>query len=100
MDLEHDPPVIAGGSFDVVLVFNYLHRPLLPAIVDAVAPGGLLFYETFTVDQAPRGRPTNPAYLLQHDELPQLVAPLAVIRARDGEVWGRMMAGVVARRDR
>jgi rhodanese-related sulfurtransferase len=100
VDLEHGPPVMARGSSDVVLVFNYLHRRLMPAIVDAVAPGGLLFYETFTVDQAPRGRPTNPAHLLQHDELPQLVAPLAVIRARNGEVWGRMMAGVVARRDR
>jgi hypothetical protein len=82
-----------------VLVFNYLHRPLMPAIVDAVAPGGLLFYETFTVDQAARGRPTSPAHLLQHGELPMLVAPLTVIRARDGEVSGRMMAGVVARRD-
>ena len=57
VDLEHGPSVIATGSSDVVLVFNYLHRPLMPAIVDAVAPGGLLFYETFTVDQAPRGRP-------------------------------------------
>jgi rhodanese-related sulfurtransferase len=99
-DLEHGPPAIAGSAFDLVLVFNYLHRPLMPALVGAVAPGGLLFYETFTVDQAARGRPTSPAHLLQHGELPTLVAPLTVIRSRDAEVWGRMMAGVVARRDR
>jgi rhodanese-related sulfurtransferase len=97
-DLEHGAPAIAEGAFDLVLVFNYLHRPLMPAIVGAVAPGGLLFYETFTVDQASRGRPTSPAHLLHHGELPQLVAPLTVIRVRDGDVSGRMMAGVVARR--
>jgi rhodanese-related sulfurtransferase len=99
-DLERGVPAIAEGAFDLVLVFNYLHRPLMPAIVGAVAPGGLLFYETFTVDQAARGRPTSPAHLLEHGELPQLVPPLTVIRARDGEVSGRMMAGIVARKDR
>jgi rhodanese-related sulfurtransferase len=98
-DLEHGAPAVAG-TFDLVVVFNYLHRPLMPAIVGAVAPGGVLFYETFTVDQAARGRPTSPAHLLQHGELPQLVAPLTVVRTRDGEVSGRMMAGIVARRDR
>jgi SAM-dependent methyltransferase len=99
-DLEHGAPAIAAGAFDLVLVFNYLHRPLMPAIVGAVAPGGVLFYETFTVAQAARGRPTSPTHLLRHGELPQLVAPLTVIRTRDGEVSGRMMAGIVARRDR
>jgi rhodanese-related sulfurtransferase len=97
-DLERGAPAIDQGAFDLVLVFNYLHRPLVPIIVDAVAPGGLLFYETFTVDQAARGRPTNAAYLLKHGELPELVAPLSAIRAREGEVSGRMMASIVARR--
>ena len=98
-DLEHGDGALGVGAFDLVLVFNYLHRPLLPAIVGAVKPGGLLFYETFTVDQATRGRPTSPAHLLEHGELPRLVAPLTVIRERDGEVFGRMMTGIVARRD-
>jgi len=98
-DLEHGPPALGDGAFDVVLVFNYLHRPLMPALVEAVAPGGLLFYETFTVEQAARGRPTSPAHLLSHGELRRLVAPLTVLRERDDEVFGRMVAGVVARRD-
>jgi len=97
-DLEHGPPAL-GGAFEVVLVFNYLHRPLMPALVDAVAPGGLLFYETFTVEQAARGRPTSPAHLVAHGELRRLVSPLTVLRERDDEVFGRMVAGVVARRD-
>jgi hypothetical protein len=65
-----------------------------------VAPGGLLLYETFTVDQARRGRPTNPAFLLEHGELPGLVAPLNVVRQRDGDFEGRSVAGVAAVRPR
>jgi rhodanese-related sulfurtransferase len=97
-DLERGAPALGERAFDVVLVFNYLHRPLLPAIVAAVAPGGLLLYETFTIEQAARGRPTSPAHLLEDGELARLVAPLTVVRARTGEVFGRMMSGIVARR--
>ena len=41
VDLETDPPPdIAVATFDVVLVFNYLHRPLMPALREALKPGG------------------------------------------------------------
>lgn len=99
MDLETDPPPALGaGEHDVVLVFNYLHRPLMPRLREAVAPGGLVFYETFTVKQAERGHPRNPAFLLQDDELPALMAPLEIVRAREGEIDGRWLASVVAMR--
>jgi hypothetical protein len=49
------------------------------------------------VDQAAQGHPRNPAFLLQHGELARLVAPLAVLRDRDGAFDGRCVAGVVAR---
>jgi tellurite methyltransferase len=98
-DLELGLPALGVAAFDVVLGFNYLHRPLMPVLVEAVRPGGLLFYETFTVEQAARGRPTSPAHLLAHGELRRLVAPLTVLRERDDDVLGRMVAGVVARRD-
>ena len=52
-------------EYDAVLVFNYLHRPLMPALRDAVKPGGRIFYETFTTRQAERGHPRNPAFLLR-----------------------------------
>ena len=79
-----------------MVVTNYLHRALMPAIVRAVAPGGVLVYETFTAAQAGRGTPTNPAFLLAPGELPRLVAPLAVIRQREGDIDGRHVASVVA----
>jgi rhodanese-related sulfurtransferase len=100
VDLETDPPPTLPGPCDAILVFNYLHRPLLPALCAALAPGGRLFYETFTTQQAARGHPTNPAFLLTPGELPVLVAPLAVIRSREGEFDGRFVASVVAERRR
>ncbi len=95
-DLEAGAVDLGAGAYDLIVVTNYLHRPLLPAIVRAVAPGGVLLYETFTIAQAARGKPTNPAFLLEPGELVGLVAPLTVIRQREGEFEGRMVASVAA----
>jgi SAM-dependent methyltransferase len=59
--------------YDLVLVVHYLHRPLFPALIRSVAPGGMLVYETFTILQARRGKPTNPEFLLKPGELDALV---------------------------
>ena len=90
-------PLGPAGAYDMIVVFHYLHRPMLPALVRSLAPGGLLLYETFTVDQAARGHPKNPAFLLEHGELPRLVAPLEILRQREGEFDGRWVAAVAAR---
>jgi len=60
---------LAGKKFDAILVFNYLHRPLIPDIKNSLRSGGLLLYETFTAEQATIGRPSNPDYLLNAGEL-------------------------------
>lgn len=96
VDLETDPLPSLPGPCDAVLVFNYLHRPLMPALRGALAPGGRLFYETFTVRQAERGHPKNPDFLLAAGELSRLMAPLKVLRSREGEFDGRFVASVVA----
>ena len=88
---------LARSVFDLIVAVHYLHRPLFPALVRALAPGGLLLYETFTVDQAALGHPKNPAFLLNPGELPRLVAPLEVVRQREGEFDGRRVASVAAR---
>jgi tellurite methyltransferase len=95
-DIEAHGVSFGHEAYDVIVVVHYLHRPLFPALVSALCPHGLLFYETFTVDQAQRGKPSNPDYLLLHGELERLVAPLDVLRSRDGEFEDRLVAGVVA----
>jgi SAM-dependent methyltransferase len=94
-DLEARGVDLGDSAYDLIVVTHYLHRPLFPALVRALAPGGVLLYETFTIGQAARGRPTNPAFLLGPGELSQLVAPLSVVRQRDGDVNGKLVASVV-----
>jgi len=60
---------LSGRQFSVILVFRYLHRPLIPAIRDALMPGGLIVYETFTTENRKFGRPNNADYLLNPGEL-------------------------------
>ena len=99
LDLETDPPALLPASaYDAIVVFNYLHRPLMPMLRAALKPGGCLFYETFTVRQAERGHPRNPSFLLRDGELLELVAPFAILRSREGDIDGRWIASVVAAR--
>ena len=98
LDLEAGEADLGREAHDLIVVVHYLHRPLFPALVQALAPGGLLLYETFTVDQAHRGKPTNPDFLLQHGELRERLAPLAVLREREGIFEGRDVAAIAARK--
>jgi SAM-dependent methyltransferase len=68
-DLEAGPWPLPGAVFDAVLVTNYLWRPIFPALKEAVAPGGLLIYETFAQAHAALGRPRRPEFLLRPGEL-------------------------------
>lgn len=86
---------LAARRFAGVVVANYLHRPLLPALVEAVAPGGLLIYETFARGNEFFGRPSNPAFLLQPGELLEAVAGhLRVIAYEDLSVASPRPAAV------
>ena len=73
VDLEQDGAVLADqlgqSRFDLVLVTNYLHRPLLAQIFGLVSPGGLILYETFGQGNEVYGKPSNPDFLLAEDEL-------------------------------
>ena len=100
VDLETDSVDLGRETVDLVLVIHYLHRPLFGALISALRPGGLLLYETFTVDQAARGGPRNPDHLLKHGELETLAAPLEVLRRREGEYEGRMVSAIAARKPR
>ena len=73
-DLEDGSPwPLPGRAFGAVIVTNYLHRPLFPALLDALMPGGVLLYETFMEGNERFGRPSNPEFLLKDGELLELV---------------------------
>lgn len=87
-DLECAPARPWGEErFDAVVVVNYLHRPLLAHLIDSVAPGGLLLYETFAAGNERFGRPRNPDFLLKPGELLHAVSGhLRVLAYEDLEV--------------
>lgn len=64
---------LPGRRFDAVVVCNYLYRPLFPALIGALAPGGVLLYETFALGNEVYSRPRNPDHLLRSGELLDLV---------------------------
>jgi SAM-dependent methyltransferase len=86
LDLETGAPWSLGGGFAGIVVTNYLHRPLLPAIAEALAPGGILLYETFAQGNERFGKPSNPDFLLAPGELLAAFARLAVIAFEQGKV--------------
>jgi SAM-dependent methyltransferase len=84
-DLEGAPWPLVGRTFGAVVVVDYLWRPLLPALVASVAPGGVLLYETFMVGHERLGRPRNPDFLLRPGELPDAVrGALEVLEHEEG----------------
>lgn len=87
-DIENEAWPLAGRQFGVVVVTNYLWRPLLPAVVASVAPGGLLLYETFADGHAAFGRPSRPDFLLQEGELLRAAAGLRVLGYENGFLPG------------
>ncbi len=114
-DIENGPWPFDGRRFDAVVVTNYLWRPLMPRIAEAVAPGGLLLYETFATGNETVGRPSRPDFLLAPGELlavaaagglrvvayedgcvdapPRFVQRIAAVRPRTGETLARHRLG-------
>jgi hypothetical protein len=87
-DIESDAwPLMAGDQprqFRAVVVTNYLWRPLLPTILQSVAPGGVLIYETFTSGHETVGRPHRPDFLLQSGELWNTCRGMQVVAYENG----------------
>jgi hypothetical protein len=77
------------------VVANYLHRPLFPRLLQALAPEGVLIYETFAAGNERYGKPSNPAFLLKPGELLEIVrGRLRVIAYEDLEVSDPRRAAV------
>lgn len=89
---------LAGRQFDGIIVVNYLYRPLLSCLLDALAPGGVLIYETFARGNEQFGQPRNPDHLLKSAELLILVQnELNVIAYEHGVDTNRHRPVVVQR---
>ena len=101
VDLEREP--LPPGPYDAIVTLNFLQRDLFGALQDALAPGGLLIYETLSqahVDELQNS--FNPAYLIDRGELLRAFPRLEVVAHHDGVVQRgggpRGVGSLVARR--
>lgn len=90
-DVCEEPP--SASSFEVIVVTRFLHRKLIPALVRALRPGGLIFYQTFTKTRINTAGPRNPDYLLETNELLRLFSELSIVIYREEGRIGDHMAG-------
>ncbi len=103
-NVEDGTYIIPMEQYDVILVFNFLHRPLFNDLREGVRPGGVILYETFTTEQAKYGGPRNPDYLLRPGELAEVFSDWEILEYRETvapERRGgppRAAAGIVVRR--
>jgi SAM-dependent methyltransferase len=87
-------------EFSAILVFRYLHRPLMPCIRKALKRGGFLVYHTYTLEQAQFGKPRNPDFLLNPGELMDWFKDWNVLHSFEGlqENPKRAVAEIVCRK--
>lgn len=83
-DIENGPWPLPDLRFDAVVVTHYLWRALLPTLLDSLAPGGVLLYETFAAGNETVGKPARAEFLLQPGELLQACSGLRVVAYEDG----------------
>ncbi len=98
-DLERQRPPLPAQRYALLTCFRFLHRPLFASIEKALAPGGLLIYETFRIGQERFGRPTHAQFLLESGELPAAFAALEILHHEESAPEASAVtACVVARR--
>lgn len=84
-DLEYGFP-FRPRSFDVVVNISFLDRALVPQLKKTLRSGGVLLFDTFLIDQAALGHPRDPRFLLQHNELREMLGDMDLLRYREGIV--------------
>jgi tellurite methyltransferase len=95
-DLEHHP--LPTEEYDLIVNFYYLQRSLAPQIVAALKPGGVLVFESFTIDHLQFGwGPKSPDNLLRPGELRQMFAGLEMLLYHEGVIQGDRGPKAVAR---
>ena len=100
IDLETGLNPLEEEYYRAILVFRYLHRPLIPCLKKGLKRGGILIYETYTDEQPRFGRPLNPDHLLKPKELFDWFRDWPIIHYFEGilEDPKRAMAQIVCRK--
>jgi len=83
IEADLDSYVLPVAAYDLIAVFYFLDRRLLPALRAALVPGGWLFYETFNLGRLAHAPDIPAVYLLEIGELPRHFAGWRILEAGD-----------------
>ena len=86
---------IKQNAFDLIICFNFLDRRIFPAIKNALKPGGLIFYETFTVDYLKYSN-FKREWVLEHNELLDTFKELRILNYREIDAKDKALASLIA----
>jgi 2-polyprenyl-3-methyl-5-hydroxy-6-metoxy-1,4-benzoquinol methylase len=90
-DVEANPP--APETFDVIVVSYFLDRDIVPALIQALKPGGLIYYQTFTRQRVSDRGPQQAKFRLADQELLHLFSELHIMFYREEGCVGDMQEG-------
>lgn len=88
------PQAFINCAFDVIVVSRFLGRTLTDGIIAALKPGGILYYQTYTLEKIGQKGPGNPDYLLAENELLSLFSPLRIVYYRENGRIGDVNLGL------
>lgn len=91
---------IEPESYDVIMVFYYLQRSLTPEIIKGLKKGGVVVFETNTVDHLKYDKTFNREYLLEKGELKAMFKDLEILKYRETDTGESAVASLVARKRR
>ena len=84
---------LENASLDVLVISYFLDHALCSSLIDALKPGGLLFYQTYCQQKVNEQGPSNPAFLLKDNELLSLFSSMKVRVYREESVLGNHQKG-------
>lgn len=90
-DVMQIPP--QADSFDVIIVSHFLERGLIELLQQALRPGGLLYYQTFTQVRVSDRGPSNEAFRLAENELLRLCDGMRILVYREEGIVGDIDRG-------
>ena len=90
-DVESNPPI--PDTYDVIVVSYFLDRDIIPALIQALKPGGLIYYQTFIRQRVSDRGPRREAFRLDDQELLTLFSGLQVLFYREEGCVGDVQKG-------
>ncbi len=90
-DVAKYPP--EPNSFDVIVVSRFLDRTIINDLINAIVPGGLLFYQTFLQEKSDDSGPGNPEFLLKTNELISMFSEMRILVYREEGMQGDITQG-------